>query len=115
MKSFIRSFHEKMGKKIQIKGKSTRLFFILLGIASTIWFLIHVIPKPQRASYPCMRTAAPIMSGFVIYILSLSGSMILFKNAYNKIRNARYLSALTSILLCITLIIIFGNYISVGT
>ncbi len=46
-----------------------RISFILTGIASTVWFLIRVIPKPSRATYPCMRAAAPIMSGFVIYIL----------------------------------------------
>jgi hypothetical protein len=38
--------------------------FILLGISSTVWFLIRVIPKPQRANYPCMQAAAPMMSGF---------------------------------------------------
>ena len=43
-----------------------KLVFIIMGIASTIWFLIRVIPKPSRATYPCMKVAAPFMSGFVV-------------------------------------------------
>ena len=61
--------------------KRSRITFFILGIASTIWFLIRVIPKPSRAAYPCMKAAAPIMSGFVIYLLSISGSVLLLKRS----------------------------------
>jgi hypothetical protein len=50
-----------------------RLLFIILGITSTVWFLIRVIPKPVRATYPCMQIAAPFMSGFVTYLLAVAG------------------------------------------
>ena len=50
-----------------------RLTFIVLGIAATIWFLIRVIPKPSRASYPCQRAAFPIASAFVIW---LTGTLV---------------------------------------
>jgi len=42
----------------------TKLAFLIIGIGSTVWFLMRVIPKPTRAGYPCMKAAAPIMSGF---------------------------------------------------
>ncbi|MCK5462479.1 MAG: hypothetical protein KAI95_05660, partial [Bacteroidales bacterium] len=70
-----------------------RIAFILVGLASTTWFLMRVIPKPSRAAYPCMRAAAPFMSGFVVYLLGLSASVVFFKYAREKIRNARYLPA----------------------
>jgi hypothetical protein len=70
-----------------------KLIFIILGIASTVWFLIRVIPKPQRAAYPCMKAAAPLMSTFVIYLLSFSGSMVAFRKAKNHLEKARYLFA----------------------
>ena len=68
---------------ISLIKKSTyiKITFIITGIASTLWFLIRVIPKPTRASYPCMRVAAPIMSGFVIYLMSVVGSVAAFKKA----------------------------------
>lgn len=76
-------------------GKSIipKIVFIVMGISSTVWFLFRVIPKPQRATYPCMRAAAPFMSAFVIYLLSLSGSVFAFKKAKHYFKNARYLYA----------------------
>ena len=47
--------------------------FIILSVLATIWFLFRVIPKPTRASYPCMRATAPFMSGLVVYLLSVVG------------------------------------------
>jgi hypothetical protein len=39
----------------------------ILGLAALLWFLIRVIPKPSRASYPCQRAAFPIASAFVLW------------------------------------------------
>ena len=65
------------------------LLMFLMGIVSTIWFLIRVIPKPSRASYPCMQVAAPIMSGFVIYLLSLGGIALAFRKARQNLSRGR--------------------------
>ena len=70
-----------------------RVTFIILGIASTVWFLFRVIPKPSRATYPCMRAAAPVMSSFIIYILSLSGIVLAFRTSKKRFFQARYLAA----------------------
>ncbi|MFY9152681.1 MAG: two-component regulator propeller domain-containing protein [Prolixibacteraceae bacterium] len=69
------------------------VLFLLMGIISTIWFLIRVIPKPSRAGYPCIQVAAPFMSGFVIYLLSLGGLTIGLRKARQNILNARYIAA----------------------
>jgi hypothetical protein len=42
----------------------------MIGLGALIWFLILVIPKPSRATYPYQRAAFPIASAFVIYIIS---------------------------------------------
>ena len=73
-----------------------RLMFLILGIISTIWFLIRVIPKPVRATYPCMRVAAPFMSGFVVYLLSVGGLTIVSRKFGRKFLNVRYASAFLS-------------------
>src|SRR3989339_857522 len=65
-----------------------RLAFAVLGIASTLWFLIRVIPKPSRASYPCMRAAAPMMSSFILYLLAVTGTLLAFKRAKRSLGNA---------------------------
>ena len=86
----------------------TKLAFIILGIGSTIWFLIRVLPKPSRAGYPCMKAAAPLMSSFVIYLLGLGGSVLLFKSAFSKFRQARYMAATGAFLACVMAIMIFN-------
>jgi hypothetical protein len=72
---------------------SRKVLFWIMGISSTIWFLIRVIPKPSRAYYPCMRAAAPVMSGFIIYLLSMGGITIALRKAFRNLATSRYLSA----------------------
>ena len=81
---------QKLFKRLTHIKMSAKLSFIIIGIVSTFWFLIRVIPKPSRAAYPCMRTAAPIMSSFVLYLLSLSGSIIVFKKARVLLSKSNY-------------------------
>jgi hypothetical protein len=69
------------------------LLFFTMGIISTIWFLVRVIPKPSRATYPCMKVAAPLMSGFVVYILSLGGMTFALQKAKHYLYRARYFAA----------------------
>jgi hypothetical protein len=73
------------------KFKTTKSYLFFIGIAATIWFLIRVIPKPSRASYPCMQAAAPIMSSLVIYLLAISASMFSFKKFKESLVTSRYL------------------------
>ena len=77
-------------KKIRIPS---RVIFLIIGLLSTIWFLFRVIPKPSRASYPCIRTAAPFMSAFVIYLLSISVSVFAFKKFRAKLLSSKYIPA----------------------
>lgn len=74
-----------------------------MGIASTVWFLVRVIPKPQRATYPCMKAAAPFMSGFVVYLLSMSGMFFAFKKFRERINSAKYISALAFVVVAIAM------------
>lgn len=63
---------------------------ILAGLASLIWFLVRVIPKPSRASYPCQRAAAPLASGFVIWFVGLLSFKALYRRAADLSRGTRY-------------------------
>jgi hypothetical protein len=61
-----------------------KITFILFGTGSIIWFLIRVIPKPSRATYPCMRASYPLMSAFVAYLIAMFASLFLFKKQLAK-------------------------------
>jgi hypothetical protein len=93
-----------------------RLLFFIMGIASTVWFLIRVIPKPSRASYPCVRAAAPIMSGFILYLISLGGITLALRKAWRSMNSAKYFT--TSIWLAFTgflLLVSLTSDLSVST
>ena len=69
-----------------------RLLLIVMGILSTVWFLIRVIPKPSRATYPCMQVAAPVMSGFIVYLISLGSISLAFRKMKQNISRGRYIA-----------------------
>lgn len=87
-----------------------RMLFIIMGIASTLWFLLRVIPKPSRAAYPCMRAAAPLMSGFVVYLISLGGISITLRKAWKNLAKSNY--GASSLLLILTLLFLAVNLTS---
>jgi uncharacterized protein (DUF362 family) len=89
MKNFFDSILQRL-HSVMKKPAVTRAGFLLIGLASTVWFLLRVIPKPQRAAYPCMRAAAPLMSAFVLYLLSLTGSLVAFRSARENLRRSRF-------------------------
>jgi hypothetical protein len=78
-----------MKKRVRISYK--KIAFFLTGIGTLLWFLIRVIPKPSRATYPCMRAAAPVASGFVLYLLGLTATAALFKKSKMHYSHSRYL------------------------
>ncbi|MDD2380640.1 MAG: DUF362 domain-containing protein [Mariniphaga sp.] len=73
---------------------------LFAGFLATVWFLIRVIPKPSRAGYPCMRAAAPLMSGFVLYILSFTSAFTAFRKSKTLFQKKNYAGA--------TLLIVFA-------
>jgi hypothetical protein len=63
------------------------------GLVSLIWFLIRVVPKPSRATYPCQRLAAPLAGGFVVWIAGLAGSTFAYRRAKRLLKKSRYIAA----------------------
>jgi hypothetical protein len=71
-----------------------RIVFILISVLATIWFLIRVIPKPSRATYPCMQVVAPLMSGFFIWLMAMAGTAFAIKKAKQRWIETRYIAAI---------------------
>lgn len=64
--------------------------FIIIGLIALIWFLVRVIPKPSRAAYPCLQTAFPIASAFIIWLTGSLGFIAFFKKVPVAFRKADY-------------------------
>ncbi|MHC4147399.1 MAG: hypothetical protein ACYSUD_21830 [Planctomycetota bacterium] len=91
----------KTGKLIRRKRKYFWLMWLLpvAGLVSLIWFLVRVIPKPSRATYPCQRFAAPLAGGFVVWLTGLIGSAVAYRKAKQFLRQSRYVIAASCIAL----------------
>ena len=74
----------------KVKRKSLWLW-IIMGVASVIWVLIRVVPKPSRATYPCQRVAQPIAVGFIAWLLGLAGSTLIMHRARRLFKRKRYM------------------------
>ena len=85
----------KTGRPLKSNRKYRWLMWVfpILGLFSLIWFLIRVIPKPSRATYPCQRFAAPFAGGFVIWIAGLIASALAFRKAKSFLNQSRYIVA----------------------
>ena len=61
--------------------KNAKIYFIICGFLSTMWILCRVIIKPSRSTYPCVRAAIPIASGFILYLIGVNASVLSYKLA----------------------------------
>jgi uncharacterized protein (DUF362 family) len=102
MKKFAASYYFKLclaitrnGIIIYARKRAFKIYAILIGIAALAWFLIRVIPKPQRASYPCQRAAFPIASSFIIWITGSWLSQQMMKKAFNSFKGRQFIQLFT--------------------
>ena len=86
------------------KFRWLRWLFPISGLLALMWFLIRVIPKPSRATYPCQRVAFPLASGFIVWLLGLAGSAAAYRKAKRSFAQARYVMAAICIAAGITFI-----------
>jgi len=86
----------KTGRKLHAKKTHNWIQwgFPVVGLASLIWFLVRVVPKPSRATYPCQRVAAPLAGGFILWIAGLMASALGYHKAKDLIRRSRLAKAM---------------------
>ncbi|MCG8702403.1 MAG: DUF362 domain-containing protein [Bacteroidales bacterium] len=75
------------------KKTTTKLALITAGFFSLVWFLIRVIPKPSRATYPCQRAAFPMASAFVIWLVTIISSSTLLKKSKRLVLQKNFVGA----------------------
>ncbi len=81
--------------------------FPIAGLLSLIWFLIRVIPKPSRTAYPCQRIAAPLASGFIIWLTGLIGASLAYRKAKRLVRQSRYV--LASVFIAVSVMLVWWS------
>ena len=88
--------------------KVSRWFPWLAGLGSLIWFLVRVIPKPSRATYPCQKAAAPAASAFVVWLLAMVGAKWALAHRREFARQRRFAAACactTALVVCAVVVV----------
>ncbi len=90
-------------KDLKSHGKNHRYWWLfpITGLLALIWYLIRVVPKPSRASYPCQRAAAPLAGSFVLWFLGVLGSITLFRKARIFFKQPRMRAAMIYLVLLV--------------
>ena len=91
-----------------------KISLIVLGFFALCWFLIRVIPKPSRASYPCQRAAFPLASAFVLWLVATLSSALLFIQFKKKLSENKWAYASLFVVLFGVSIILYSAFIPVG-
>lgn len=66
----------------------------VIGFFALLWFLLRVIPKPSRASYPCQRAAFPLASAFVIWLMGLVAMAVGIRVGRRSLAESRWFLAM---------------------
>ena len=79
-----------------------RWAFPVVGLASLVWFLVRVVPKPTRAAYPCQRVAGSLAGRFLVWIAGAIGSVFAYRRgkqlfAYSRLGKAALCFAVAAV------------------
>ena len=79
---------------LNLRSPVAWLFFPVVGLVALVWYMVRVVPRPSRATYPCMQVAAPLAFGFVGYVASLAAAVFGARGARRYFAQYRYAAAL---------------------
>ena len=90
--------------RVSRTGKLARIGAAFTGFAALAWFLLRVIPKPSRASYPCQRAAFPVASVFVVWVCASTAGIFSLARLWQLVRRYRW----AAISLCALTLVVSG-------
>lgn len=90
---------------INFRSKLSKILFPVIGLLAIIWFLIRVIPKPNRIIYPCQQVSLGIGSSLIIWLTGVVASYAVFQ----KIKKHRIILAFFSLVALVSFGIIERN------
>jgi hypothetical protein len=71
--------------------------FPITGLLSLIWFIVRVVPKPSRATYPCQRAALPLASSFAAWVVGAIGSVVAIRKARRSFSRRRFVLGIVAV------------------
>ena len=84
--SMIIKYHEKKEKWWTRYKNPYSIMFHIAGIAAIIWFLVRVLPKPDRINYPCQQVSlTTAISYFAFWGVLVQGLLIWIRKVHSSV------------------------------
>jgi len=90
--------------KIRFDNVYAKIAFPLVGILAITWFLIRVLPKPSRLTYPCQQVAAGIGGSFLFYLIGIVTSWSIYRQIRKRVRKRPALMVFSTTVIIISII-----------
>jgi hypothetical protein len=92
-------------------SKTKGIIFHLIGIVAILWFLIRVIPKPDRIRYPCQQMSITVALTYIAFWAALfTGLRIWIKHA--RWKTSKVIPSI--VVICILFLMISGAVFAVN-
>jgi len=99
--------HHKTKSKLLLKLSSHHgILFHIAGISAIIWFIIRVLPRPDRIRYPCQQMSISIAFGYIAFWGLLWSAV--FHGLAIWIRRVKYKTAAFAPVILISFVLIFS-------
>jgi hypothetical protein len=99
--------HHKNNGNILVKLSSHQgLFFHLAGIVAILWFLVRVLPRPDRIRYPCQQMSVSIAVGYIAFWSLLWSA--LFHGVGLWVRKVKYKTAAIAPIILVAFVLVFS-------
>lgn len=83
--------------KFRFDNIYVKILFPVIGLLAIIWFLVRVIPKPSRLTYPCQQVAVGIGSTFLMYIVGIITSLTIYDQLKKRLHKKVALGFMASV------------------
>lgn len=99
-------FHSFKKKTLHNMTNMKGIWFHLVGMACLIWFIIRVVPKPDRIRYPCQQMAISLTLGYITFWVILWSSVFFALRLW--VKRVKYKTAAFVPVLLVTFVLVFS-------
>ena len=102
----VKFFHKIKMKMLCKATNPYSIIFHIVGIACIVWFLVRVLPKPDRIRYPCQQMTMSFTAGYIAFWVIMWSAM--FHGLGLWIKKAKYKTTAILPVLLICFVLLFS-------
>jgi len=99
-------YKRKKGFFLRILYNKRGIWFHLAGIAAIIWFIVRVVPRPDRLRYPCQQMGISVAVGYIAFWSIIWSAM--FHGIALWVRKVKFKTSVVAPVILVSFVMIFS-------